>query len=111
MSHADDLVARMRDRLIELGAESLTEKRMFGGVGFMVHGNMACGEHKGRVIVRVGSPDYEALLALPGVSPFDITGRPMKGWVMVDGQVCDADEDLAQWVERGLTYARTLPPK
>ena len=84
---------------------------MFGGVGFIVKGNMACGVHKDALIVRVGPERYEEALARPYTRPFDITGRPMKGWVMVEWEGYKSDEDLQGWVQQGIDFALTLTPK
>lgn len=87
------------------------EKKMFGGIGFLLHGNMACGILGNNLIVRVGPEKYEKLLKLPGTRVFDITGRVMKGWIMVTTEGYDSEEDLASWVEHGAAFALTLPPK
>ena len=84
---------------------------MFGGVGFLLGGNMACGVLNDDLIVRVGPDVYEESLATPHARVFDITGRVMKGWVMVAPPGYAEDTDLANWVERGITFARSLPPK
>jgi TfoX/Sxy family transcriptional regulator of competence genes len=84
---------------------------MFGGVGFMVQGNMACGIHKDKLIVRVGPERYQQALAAPNTVPFDMTGRAMKGWVMVEPAGCESADDLQEWVEQGVSLALSLPPK
>jgi TfoX/Sxy family transcriptional regulator of competence genes len=89
----------------------LAEKLMFGGIGFIIQGNMACGVNQDRLIVRVGPDAYEAALAKPHVQPFDMTGRPMRGWVMVEPAGLEAAEALEAWVEQGVGFALTLPPK
>ena len=89
----------------------VTQKKMFGGVGFMLNGNMVCGVHKEFLIARVGPDKDQAALALPNVRPFDMTGRPMTGWVMVSAPGFSADADLARWVEMSWDYALSLPPK
>lgn len=89
----------------------IVEKKMFGGVGFMLDGNMACGVNKDDLIVRVGPDKYEQTVIQPHVRPFDFTGRPMKGWVMVGPDGVSADKDLQDWVMQGITFARSLPPK
>ena len=86
-------------------------KKMFGGVGYMIQGNMACGVHKDSLIVRVGPEAYGAALAEPHTRPFDLTGRPMKGWVWVAAAGYEADEDLQQWISQGVDFALTLPAK
>jgi TfoX/Sxy family transcriptional regulator of competence genes len=89
----------------------LEEKKMFGGVGFLVNGNMACGVHKDDMIVRVGGENYEEALSRPNTHIFDMTGRPMVGWIMVKPEGCSSESDLKAWVEQGLAYARCLPAK
>ena len=84
---------------------------MFGGIGFMLHGNMACGVHKARLIVRVGSDAFEKALKEPGASVFDITGRPMKGWLMVEEKGFCEDRQLSDWLHLAKTFAESLPPK
>jgi len=109
MPYDVDLELRIRHALG--GLAGLTDKRMFGGIGFLVYGNMACGVHKDALIVRVGPEDYDRALARPHARPFDITGRPMKGWVMVDREAYASDEALREWVWQGVDFALTLPPK
>jgi len=101
----------MRIRQVLGGLAGLTDRKMFGGIGFLVNGNMACGVHKDALIVRVGPEGYEKALAGPRTRPFDITGRPMKGWVMVDREGYGSDEALRGWVRQGVDFALTLPPK
>ena len=105
------LEERVSDALGELQQSGLVEKRMFGGVGYLVHGNMACGVHRGTLIVRVGPDAYERALARPHANVFDITGRPMKGWVTVGPEGCSTDEALRQWVQEGIAFALSLPAK
>jgi hypothetical protein len=109
MAYDEGLVQRVRDVMSEL--PGYEEKKMFGGVGFMLLGNMACGVNGPDLIVRVGPERYEPALAEPHSRPFDMTGRPMKGWVFVSAQGCEADEDLQAWVQQGVDYALSLPPK
>jgi hypothetical protein len=87
------------------------EKRMFGGMAFLVHGNMACGVHKGWLISRVGPEKYPDAISRPHTKPFDITGKPMSGWVMVGVKGYEEAEDLKKWVQLGMDFAQTLPPK
>ena len=109
MAYDEGLAQRIRDVLGE--QPRLVEKKMFGGVGFMIHGNMACGVHKDALIVRVGPEGYEEALAKPHTRPFDMTGRPMKGWVMVTPDGYESDEVLEDWVQQGLDFALSLPAK
>ncbi len=89
----------------------LEEKRLFGGVGFLLFGNMACGVRKDGLIVRVGPDRFQEALTRPGTRPFDITGKPMEGWVTVDPAGFASDEALRQWVEWGAEFAAGLPKK
>jgi hypothetical protein len=77
----------------------------------MLRGNMACGVHKDALIVRVGPDGYEDALGQPHTRPFDITGRPMTGWVMVASEGWQEQADLENWVNQGAAFALTLPPK
>ncbi|UCD65661.1 MAG: TfoX/Sxy family protein [Deltaproteobacteria bacterium] len=89
----------------------MEDKKMFGGVGFLVHGNMACGVLNDDLIVRVGPDEYKNALALPHTREFDITGRVMKGWVMVSSEGTRTDRELSAWVQRGILFAQSLPGK
>jgi TfoX/Sxy family transcriptional regulator of competence genes len=109
MPYDELLVVRIRACLGYL--PELVEKKMFGGVGFMLNGNMTCGVHKNYLIVRVGSDQYKKALQRPHTRPFDLTGRPMTGWVMVEPAGCASEKELSAWLEQGLTFARTLPGK
>ena len=95
-----------------LGPSSgLLAKKMFGGIGYLLNGNMAFGIIKEYLIVRVGADNYEAALAKPHTCVFDITGRPMKGWVMIAPEGVKNETELQNWVQAGLDFAQTLPPK
>lgn len=109
MAYDEGLAQRIREVLGD--QPGLTEKKMFGGVGFMIHGNMACGVHKDKLIVRVGSENHLDALARLHVLPFDLTGRPMEGWVMVAAEGYESDEALENWVNQGVNFALTLPEK
>ncbi len=102
---------KLATRISDLLPEPLEEKKMFGGVGFLLNGNMACGVHKESLIVRVGPEAYAEALSRPHARIFDLTGREMKGWVMVAPEGCKDDASLSKWVQMGLFFARTLPPK
>ena len=95
----------------ELEGIPFVEKKMFGGVGFLIHGNMACGVHKENMIVRVNPDKHDKLLKKPHVKPFDITGRPMKGWLMVESNECKTAKQLSAWIKEGVEFALTLPAK
>lgn len=109
MAYDENLAARVRETLAN--ETNIIEKKMFGGTGYLLNGNMACGVHKDSLVVRVGAPQYESALEKPYASPFDITGRAMKGWVLVAPTGVADDANLAQWVRWGVEFARTLPPK
>ena len=96
------------DRVRELCG--LPEKRMFGGLAFLLDGNMAVGVIGDDLIVRLSKEEHAAALSEPGARPFDMTGRPMAGWLVVAGDVLD-DDVLESWVRRGVAFAETLPPK
>jgi len=108
MAYDEKLAERIRS---ELKGIPFVEKKMFGGVGFLVHGNMACGIHKQSVIVRVDPSKHSALLKKSGARPFDITGKPMKGWLMVDANGTKTPKLLSTWVKEGVDFALTLPAK
>jgi len=84
---------------------------MFGGVGFLLDGNMCVGVWKHWIIARIGPDDYNAGLSKPGVKEFDITGRPMVGWVMIDPSGARDDLELLAWIDQAIAFVRTLPPK
>lgn len=92
------------------GREGLTEMKMFGGIAFMLHGNMCCGVTNEDLMVRVGADALEDALAQPYARPMDFTGRPMKGFVFVNAAAL-GDRDLKRWVQRGVTFAGSLPAK
>jgi TfoX/Sxy family transcriptional regulator of competence genes len=109
MAYDEGLAQRVREEMEELSG--YTEKTMFGGVGFMLYGNMANGVIGEDLIVRVGKEQYERALAEPQARPFDMTGRPMTGWVLVTEAAYASGEDLRAWVRRGVDTARALPAK
>src|SRR5512143_3899414 len=105
---ADDerLAGRMRAKL--KSTRGLTEKKMFGGVGFLINGNMACGVNKQDLLLRLSDEDFEKALKQPHVRVFDMTGRPMKGWVLVSSEGAATDRTLQAWIKKAVTYARSL---
>jgi len=109
MPYDEQLADRIQDILA--GQPGLEAKKMFGGVGYLVQGNMACGVHKDMLIVRVGPDAFEESMEHPHTRPFDMTGRAMKGWVMVEPPGFSSEDDLKVWVQTGLDYALSLPPK
>ena len=84
---------------------------MFGDIGYMVHGNMACGILDDRLIARAGKDTYQEILIRPGANLFNTTERPMAGWVTVDQSALAQEEMLLEWVECGIAFALTLPAK
>ena len=87
------------------------EKKMFGGLAFLVQGNMSVGVHGDALIVRVDPSETELALKQSGVRIFDLTGRPMKGWLLVSRDVLGSGKALTGWVKRGVAYAHSLPAK
>jgi hypothetical protein len=109
MAYDEDLADRVRD---QLAAEpAVTEKAMFGGLAFLLEGNMAVGLSGDELMVRVGPDAADDALARPHTRPFDMTGRPMKGWILVAPEGVAEEDDLSAWVARGVDLARSLPPK
>lgn len=109
MAYSESLAARIRQAL--KGRRGITEKKMFGGVGFMLYGNMCVGVWKTSLIARLGPGQAAVALKEPHVVEFDITGRPMKGWVLVEADGVETDEQLRGWVERSVEFVETLPRK
>ena len=109
MAFDDKLSERVRKALA--GRPGLTEKRMFGGLAYLLGGTMCCGVHGNELIVRVGPGRFTEALAQPGVRPMDITGRPFKGWVFIGPAGFTAEEDLRRWIDQGATFALSLPAK
>lgn len=109
MAFDERLAARIRSRLGRTAG--LSEKRMFGGLAFLVNGNMCCGVHGERMIVRLAPDRTAAALAEPQAAPFDLTGRVMQGWVLVGPKGLDTAAALGKWVGIAKRYASSLPPK
>ena len=105
----EELVSRIRTILAD--EDGFSEKRMFGGVCFMIHGNMCVGTWKGSLIVRLNRERHEQTLAEPHTRPFDVTGRVMRGWALVEPPAIELDDDLMEWVYRAVDYVGSLPPK
>ncbi|GJL98009.1 MAG: RNA methyltransferase [Hyphobacterium sp.] len=110
MAFDPDLADRMEAQLRALGAEPI-RKSMFGGIAFMVKGNMSYGTSREEMHVRVGPDVYEAALAMDNASPMVFTGRPMKGWVTVSDPSDLTDAEIAGWAKCTLDFVRTLPAK
>ena len=91
--------------------QGIEKKKLFGGIGFLLDGNMLVGVWKTSLVVRLGPIAYEHALMEPHVKEFDITGKPMKGWVVVEPAGVEDDEQLFDWIERATAFVRTLPRK
>ena len=109
MAYDEELADRVRDQLA--ARAELSERKMFGGIGFLLAGNMAVGVIGDELIVRLEPEDAEKALAEDGVREFDFTGRPMRGWIFVSPEVTAEDEGLAEWVDAGADFAASLPAK
>lgn len=106
----DEAVAERVRRAIE-GRDGLSERKMFGGLCLMLHGNMFAGIIKDELMLRVGPENSDELLARPGVRPMDFTGKPMKGYVYVEPSAFATSEGLRGWIGHALSFVETLPPK
>ena len=110
MAFDEDLADRMRGLLA--GEKGVTEKRMFGGLAFLINGNMAVSASgQGGLLVRVDPEDTRELVGRPHAHPFAMRGREMDGWLRVDADGVRRNQQLERWVARGVAYARSLPPK
>lgn len=109
MAYDETLAARVRADLADRAG--ISERRMFGGLAFMLSGNMCCCVTGHGLMVRVGVDAYEDALAQPHAGPMDMTGRPMRGWVLVQAGGLASDDALAQWVSQGAEFTATLPVK
>ena len=109
MAYSENLAERIRRQLA--GPRNVTEKKMFGGIGFLMNGNMCVGIWKNSLIARIGSERYAKSLKQEFVGPFDITGRAMKGWVLVAPEGVEKDDQLQKWIQQALTLVENLPAK
>ncbi len=110
MAYDEDLANRLRELLAP--QDAITEKKMFGGLAFLLHGNMSVSASStGGLLVRIDPADTEACLARPGVTLMTMGGRTMAGWIVVAPEQLTSERDLAGWVARGVAYAKSLPPK
>ena len=109
-SMAYDQVLAERLRTLLRGVDGITEKSMFGGLAFMTRGNMTVGVNGADLIVRLNPDDTDDALTKPGTRPFDISPRPMRGWIMVAGDALD-DKALKRWVTQARDFVATLPAK
>ena len=109
MAYDEGVAQRVRELISD--QPGYEEKKMFGGIGFLIHGNMACGVIRDDLIIRVGGEKYTDALLKPHVELFDITGREMTGCVIVKEPGYRTDQDLEDWTSQGVAYALTLPAK
>ena len=110
MAYDEELAGRIRERVAS--EDGLTEKRMFGGLAFLVNGNMAVSASgQGGLLLRVDPAQTDELVRAPNARRFEMRGREMDGWLRIDPAGLGTDADLARWVDVGVDYARSLPPK
>ena len=109
MAFDEMLAARVRQALSR--RRGVSEKQMFGGIGFLLNGNMCCGVHGDELIVRLAPEETDSGLDQPHTRRFDLTGRPMKGWLLVKPDGVRSDAGLKKWVEIAVTFVRSLPAK
>ena len=109
MAFNEALAERIRRGLAR--KKSIEEKKMFGGLGFLLKGNMLVGVWKDSMIVRVGQESYDESLLEPHVKEFDITGKPMKGWLLVASEGVEADDQLKEWIKRAVNFVVKMPEK
>ncbi len=109
MAYNEDLAQRVRSVLKR--RRGISEKKMFGGLAFLVRGNMSCGVVDNELMARVGPIAYEAALKERHARPMDFTGKPLKGFVYVSEKGVSTDKGLKKWVDRAVEFARSLPAK
>lgn len=109
MAYDEAFAERIRKTLGK--RKGLVEKKMFGGIAFLLNGNMCCGIHKDELIIRIDPDATDSVLAKPHTRRFDLTGRPMNGWILVAPRGIASDAQLGKWVAVATKYAGTLPPK
>jgi TfoX/Sxy family transcriptional regulator of competence genes len=109
MAFSETLAGRIRRRLAR--RKNVEERRMFGGVGFLLNGNLLVGVWKESLVLRLGHDEGEEALKEPHVKAFDITGRPMRNWVLVEPEGVEDDDQLAGWIGRAVKFVGSLPAK
>jgi TfoX/Sxy family transcriptional regulator of competence genes len=109
MAYDEQLAERIRKRLAK--RKGVVEKKMFGGIAFLLNGHMSCGVFKDTMIVRLPPEESDAALAEPHTGVFDFTGRPMKGWIVVQPKGLATGAQLGKWIERSSRHAASKPPK
>lgn len=110
MAYDEDLAIRIRK--LVLSEPGVTEKRMFGGLAFLINGNVSVSASgQGGLLLRVDPAETDALLSKPHARPFEMRGRLMQGWLRVDADGLRTNRQLERWIARGIAYARSLPSK
>ena len=109
MPYDEGLAQRIREAFES--RKDISEKRMFGGIAFLLHGNMCCGVVRSDLMVRVGPDAYTDSLAQPHARKMDFTGKPMRGMIYVAADGIDDDAELEAWLARGVAFSGSLPPK
>jgi TfoX/Sxy family transcriptional regulator of competence genes len=109
MAYDEVLAERVRDVIGE--ADGLTTRKMFGGIAYMIFGNMACGVLDEVIVLRLGNEGAREALEEPYMSPMDFTGKPMKSMVYLDESGYEDDEVMERWIEQAVGFARSLPQK
>lgn len=109
MAYDEKLAGRIRKRLAR--RKGVVEKKMFGGIAFLLNGNMCCGVHRDQLVVRIGADAQPTALKNPHARVFDITGKPMKGWVMVKPKALAGDAELKTWMQLAVDFVSPMPAK
>ena len=109
MAYDEKLAERVRTAL--MGLKGMSEKKMFGGLCFLLYGNMVCGVSKDRLMMRVGAARHDEAMRQKHAVPMDFTGKPMKGFIFIAPEGVRRADSLAKWLKMGLDHAKTLPPK
>lgn len=109
MAYSDSLVFRIRQ--VVARRRDMTEKKMFGGVCFLLNGNICVGVWRNSLIARLGAEQEDTALSEPYVKKMDVTGKPMKGWVLVEPDGVESDAQLSRWIEQAIEFVSTLPSK
>jgi hypothetical protein len=110
MAYDEELAERIREQLA--GEQGVDEKRMFGGLAFLINGNMSVtASRQGGLLIRMNPDEADALIDDKHITPMVMRGRELDGWLRVDASVVRTARQLAQWVDRGVSYARSLPAK
>jgi TfoX/Sxy family transcriptional regulator of competence genes len=106
VAYSDALACRVRDVLAD--HQGVVERRMFGSLGFLLHDRVCVGVWETSLIARIGPGLAATAVKRPHVRPFDVTGRPMRGWVLVDAEGVETDEQLRAWIRRAVTFVQAL---